>query len=140
MIEPARPQGLEAAPAVADADGDAEDVPELTVEVAEVALRMVDDPDREIRQARETLSQDAHDDALAGTGIAVHEGEAALAQVSLLDAPAEALDLGRHVERLDRDLRDEGVVFEPVEGQELLVHVGSSSGVGRYAGGSPVAA
>lgn len=42
MIEPAFTQSLEATPTVADADGDAEDGPELAVEVAQVTLRMVD--------------------------------------------------------------------------------------------------
>ena len=45
MVEPAGAQRLEAAPAVTHAQGDAEDVAELAVEVAEVALRMVDDAD-----------------------------------------------------------------------------------------------
>ena len=94
MIEPAGTQRLEAAPSIADADGDAEEISELTIEVAQIALRMMDNTDRKIRQARETLSQDAHDHVLAGTGIAVHEGEAPLTQVCLLDAPAEVLDLG----------------------------------------------
>jgi len=33
-------------------------------------------------------------------GFAVDQGEAALTQVRLFDAPAEVLDFGRHIERL----------------------------------------
>jgi hypothetical protein len=88
--------------------------------------------DREIGQACEALGQEAHDDALAGTGVAVDQREAPLAQVRLLDAPAEVLDLGRHIERLSRHLRCEGVPFEPIQGQQFLVHTDSSfSAVGK---------
>jgi hypothetical protein len=102
MIEPARAQRLEPAPAVADAYGDGEDVAEFAIEVAQVALRMVDDADGQIRQARETLSEQAHDHAFATARLAVDQRKAALAQVRLLDTPAEVLDLRRHVERLGR--------------------------------------
>jgi len=68
-------------------------------------------------------------DALAGTGFAVDQGEAALTQVRLFDAPAEVLDFGRHIERLGRHLRGEGVPFQAVQGQQLLVHTQSSFSV-----------
>jgi len=44
VIEPSSAQRFEPTPAVADPDGDREDVAELTVEVAQVTLRMMDDP------------------------------------------------------------------------------------------------
>src|SRR5665213_1198867 len=120
MIEPASTQRLKSAPAVADADGDGEDVAEFAIEVAQAALRMVDDADREVRQASEALSEQAHDDALAGTGVAMDQREATLAQVRLFDAPAEVLDLRGHIERLGRHLRGEGVPFEAIQGQQFL--------------------
>ena len=51
VIEPSCAQRFEPAPAVADPDGDGEDVAELAIEVAQVALRMMDDADREVGQA-----------------------------------------------------------------------------------------
>jgi hypothetical protein len=94
VIEPAGPQRFEATPTVADADGDAEQVAELAVKVAQVALRVMDDADGEVGQAREALGEHPHDDALAGAWIAMHQGEASLSQMSLFDAPAEVLDFG----------------------------------------------
>ena len=131
MIEPAGAQRLKSAPAVADADGDAEDIAEFAIKIAQVALRMVDDADREVRQASEALGEQAHDDALARTGVAMDQGEAALAQVRLFDAPAEVLDFWRHVERLGRHLRGEGVPFQAIQGQQFLVHTQSSFSVGK---------
>src|ERR1700676_4601879 len=100
MIEPAGAQRLEPSPTVADADGDREDIAEFAIKIAQVALRMMDDADREVRQASEALGEQSHDDALAGTGVTMDQGEAPLAQVRLFDAPAEVLDFGRHIERL----------------------------------------
>ena len=78
------------------------------------------------------LGEQAHDHAFAGAGVALDEREAALAQVRLFDAPAEVLDLRRHMERLDRHLRGERVPFEAIQGQEFLVHTASSfSAVGK---------
>lgn len=87
---------------------------------------MMDDADREVRQASQTLGEQAHDDTLAGTGVAMDQGEAALAQVRLFDAPAEVLDLRWYIERLGGYLRGEGVPFQAIQGQQLLVHTASS--------------
>ena len=106
MIEPAGAQRLKSAPAVADADGDGEDIAEFAIKVAQVALRMVDDTDREVRQACEPLGEQAHDDAFSGPRLAMDQGEAPLAQVRLFDAPAEVLDLRRHIQRLGRHFRE----------------------------------
>ncbi|MNC93477.1 hypothetical protein D3C83_101130 [compost metagenome] len=56
------------------------EIAELAVEVAQVALRMVDDADGEVGESSEPLGEQPHDDAFAGAGIAVDEREAALAQ------------------------------------------------------------
>src|SRR5450631_2263257 len=132
MIEPTSAQRLKSTPTVAHPHADAEDIAEFAVEVAQVALRMMDDADREVGQASEALGEQAHDDALAGTGVAVDQREAPLAQVRLFDAPAEVLDLWRHIERLGRHLRGEGVPFQAIQGQQFLVHTESSlSAVGK---------
>ncbi len=116
VIEPTGPQGLEPAPAVADADGDGEDIAEFAVEVAQVALRVMDHADGEVGEPGQPLGEQPHDDAFAGAGVALDQREATLTQVRLFDAPAEVLDLRRHVERLDRHLRGERVPFEAIEG------------------------
>src|SRR5256885_2195029 len=131
MIEPAGTQRLEATPSIADADGDAEEISELTIEVGEVTLRMMDDADRQICQAREPLGEHSHDDTLSGSWVSMNEREPPFTQMRLLDAPAEVLDLSRDVQRLDGDLRDEGVIFQAVQSQQFLVHAGSSGGVGK---------
>ena len=84
--------------------------------------------DKSARCERRGAKQ-AHDDAFTGAGVAMDEREAALAQMRLLDAPTEVLDLGRHIERLGRHVGGKGVPFEAIEGQEFLVHVGSSFSV-----------
>ena len=76
MIEPAGAQRLEATPSIADADGDAEEISELTIEVAQVALRMMDDADRQIGQPRKALGEHSHDNTLSGAGVAMNEREA----------------------------------------------------------------
>jgi len=66
----------------------------LTVKVAQLALWMMDDADRQIGQAREALGEHSHDNTLSRARVAMNEREASLAQMRLLDAPAEVLDLG----------------------------------------------
>jgi hypothetical protein len=101
----------------------------------------VHDADGEVRQARQSLGQHTQHDTLAGTGIAVDESEAALAQMCLLDAPAEVLDFRGAVQRFGRYLRRERIELQPVEGQELRVPQSSCEWeIGTYAGGRPVAA
>ena len=63
--------------------------------------------------------------------VAMDHGKAAFADLRLLDAPAEVLDTGRHIHRLGRQFWREGIPFEPIEGQQCLVHAGSLSVVGR---------
>jgi hypothetical protein len=64
--------------------------------------------------------------------ISVDEREAALPQVRLFDAPAEVLDLRRHMQSLDRHLCGERIPLEAIQGQEFLIHTASSfSRVGK---------
>jgi hypothetical protein len=60
----------------------------------------------------------------------VDQSKTAFAQMCLFDAPAEVLDLRRHIERLDRHLRGERVVFEAIQSEELLIHGFVSSVIG----------
>ncbi len=71
MIDPAGAQRLEAAPAITDAHADAEDVAELAIEVTQAALWMMDDADGQIGEACQALGEQAHDDTLAATRIAM---------------------------------------------------------------------
>lgn len=70
--------------------------------------------------------------------------EAAFADLRMLDAPAEVLDPGRNEDRLGRQLGGERMPLQSIESQEFLVHAHSLSvgacGIGKYAGGKPVAA
>jgi hypothetical protein len=95
MGEPPLPQGLEALTAVVRVEGHAEELPELPIEVGHVTLRMRQGADSEVAPAGEPLPQEPPDDALAGAGLAGDERKAALADVALLDAPAEGPSLRR---------------------------------------------
>jgi len=77
-------------------------------------LRVVDRTDGNIGEFFKPFGKQAQDDALAATRIAVDHGEAALANLRVLDAPAEVLDLPGHVNRIDRQFGREGIPFEPV--------------------------
>lgn len=92
---------------------------------------MAQGADGNVGQARESLGEKAQDHALAAARIAVDHGEAALVDLSLLDAPAKALHLGRHEDRLGGQFGGEGIELQPIEGEQFLAHVGSLSGVGR---------
>ncbi len=78
--------------------------------------------------------------ALAGAWVAVDHREATLLDLGVLDPPAEVLHPRRHINRLGRQFGGEGIPLQPVEGEEFLVHAGSLSAGGKYAGGRPVAA
>ena len=107
---------------------------------AEIALRMVDRTDADVRQTPQTVGQEAQGHALAGTRIAVNHCEAAFADLGVLDSPAEVLDPERNKERFNRQVGGEGIPLQPVEGEEPMVHAGPGSAGGKYAGGRPVAA
>jgi hypothetical protein len=117
MREPVLAQGLEAAPAVVRAQGDAEEVAHLAVEVGQLALRMMDGDDGEIGQPCQAFRGQAQDHALAGAGVAVDHGEAGFADQAVFDAPVKVLDACWHIERLDRDFGGERVPLQPIEGQ-----------------------
>ena len=68
---------------------------ELAVEVGQVALRVADGGQLDVGQPRQALRQHPQGHALARAGIAVDQREAALAHLSVLDAPAKALQPGR---------------------------------------------
>jgi hypothetical protein len=140
MRKPDFAQGLEATPAVVRPQGHGKDIAHFAIEIRQVALRMVDRADGDVRQASQTIVQEAQGDAFAGARIAVDHREAAFADLGVLDSPAEVLDPGRHKERLDRQFGGEGIPLQPVEGEEPRVHAGSWSSEGKYAGGRPVAA
>ncbi|CDQ09482.1 hypothetical protein AFERRI_30128 [Acidithiobacillus ferrivorans] len=128
MGEPALAQCLEAAPAVTRFEGDGKDISQFPVKVSEIALWVMDGSDGQVRQLRQALGQQAQYHALAGAGIALDQGEAPFPDQGMLDPPAEVLDLWRDVDRINRQVRREGIPFEPVEGEQGLVHRVSSLG------------
>jgi hypothetical protein len=103
--DPPLAQRLEPAPAVVGLELDAEQIPHLAVEVGDVALGMSEGADRDLAERFEPLGQDAEHHALAGPGVAGNKREAAFANQSLLDTPAEALDLGHGAQRFGGQVR-----------------------------------
>ena len=108
---------------------DGEQFAHLAVEIGEIALRVTEHGHGHIGQAFEARGEQPQHHALAGAGIAMNEGEAALAHMGLFDAPEEVLDLRRHEQRFGGQLGREGIPLEAVEGQQGLVH-GRGSAVG----------
>ena len=94
MRAPGVAQRFGAGPAIVRAQGDAEEVPELAIEVGDAGLRAREDADHDIAQGREARGEQAQGDGFAGAGVAEDDGEAALAR-EVLDAPAEAARGGR---------------------------------------------
>ena len=99
------------------------DVAELAIEVRQIALWVSDRADHQIGDAHEALMEQAQRDALAATGVAMHHGEAAFAGHTVLNAPAEVIELGWHEHGLDGDVLGEGVELQTVQGQQVgLIH------------------
>ena len=96
--------------------------------------------DGQVRQTLQALGEQTQDDTLAGARIAGDEREAAFANVGLLDAPEEVFGLRREHQRFGGKLLGERIPLQAVEGEQRFVHAQDSGSVGRYAGGTPVAA
>src|SRR5262249_35803099 len=79
VIDPALTQRLEAVPALSGPQRDVEEIPKLPVEVRYIALRMIDAGNGPVLDVGKTLLKQAHDDALAGSRIAMDQREAAFA-------------------------------------------------------------
>ena len=98
--QPALAQALEAAPAVVRAQRHGEDVAEFAVQVGQAALRMIDDAHVDVGQPGEAIGEQAQRHTFARARIAVDHREAALADLRVLDAPAEVLQLGCVFQRI----------------------------------------
>jgi hypothetical protein len=60
---------------------------------------VMDGTNGQVWQPGQTLRQQAQDDALAGAGIALDQGEAPLPDQSMFYPPAKVLDFGRDADR-----------------------------------------
>ncbi len=131
MGQPGLAQDLEAGPAVVGSQGNAEDVAHLAVEIGQVALWMMDGRHGQVAHARQAIREQAQRHALARAGVAMDHGKAALADLGVLDAPAEVLHARGHVDGLGGQLLGEGIPFDPVQGEQFVVHgLLSCSGLG----------
>jgi hypothetical protein len=77
--------------------------------------------DLHIAKTRKPLGEHAQRHGFAHAGRAGDHREATFAG-KLLDAPAERFRARRHLQRLNRDVRRERIKFEPVQGEQLLIH------------------
>jgi hypothetical protein len=126
VVVPASAQGLEATPAVVRLERDAEEVTELAIEIAGARLRVLDRADDDVPHRREATREEAERDALARAGITGDEDVAAIRDPEF-DATEEGVDTGGGVERVDRDIRSEGIEFEAVERLQFGAHESFSS-------------
>jgi hypothetical protein len=126
VVVPASAQGLEATPAVVRLERDAEEVTELAIEIAGARLRVLDRADDDVPHRREATREEAERDALARAGITGDEDVAAIRDPEF-DATEEGVDTGGGVERVDRDIRSEGIEFETVERLQFGAHESFSS-------------
>ncbi len=110
---PALAQGTAAAPAVAGAKLDTEDVTHLAIEITEIALRMGDDTDGDVGDVGELGGGDAQHGALAQARIAREHGEAALAEHDVHDPPAKLGDGRRGEQGVRGSLGEKGFHFKP---------------------------
>ena len=91
--------------------------------------------DHEIAVARQPLRKQAQNHALAGARLPDDQGEAAVADQMLVDAPAEAFDARRDEQRFGRQFGREGIPLEAVKREQSTFH--RPSLLGRKAGGRP---
>src|SRR5689334_13573115 len=94
---------------------------QFTVKVGHPGLRPSESADGQIAHLAQPFGEDAQSGAFARTAIASGEGKTAVADL-LLDAPAEAFDLGKSQQSRGRHLGREGIKFEAVKAQEFFVH------------------
>ena len=94
-----------------------EDIAQFAIEIIQIALRVIDCANGDIRQFFEAFGEQAQDDALAAARIAVNHGKAAFANLRMFNAPAEVLNLRRHIDRFGWQLGGEGIPFQPIEGE-----------------------
>jgi hypothetical protein len=127
---PAFAKRLGPGPSVVGSKGNAEHVAHLAVEVGEVSLRPGEDADDELGLTRESLGEEAKDDAFAGSGLSGDEREAAVSSEGQLELPEEALEGGCNPKSLERHVGREGVELEAEEVEQFFIH-GSSSVLGR---------
>ena len=83
---------------------------------------MAEHADGQIGALGQPVGEHAQSDAFAGAGVAVDQGEAALAHLGLLDAPAEVLQLRCDEQRFGGEFRREGIPLQAIQSQQLMIH------------------
>src|SRR4029078_108040 len=126
MLAPARAKSLEATPSVMSGERDSEDVAELAIEVRGTALRPFHGADDRVGKGAQAAIEQAQHDTLAGARIAGDHRKAAVGDPEL-DATEEGVDGERGEERVERDVRAEGIEFQPIEREKAGTHWDSSS-------------
>ena len=133
MLEPLVSQSFEAAPTIVRRERNSEEIAELAIEVAEVALGPDDDADSNVGELREFSSGDSESDGLTCSGLAGDKGKTSVPHL-ILQTPAKVLDLGVDPEGVVRQVWGKGIPLETVQGLKLVVHdssFGFGSGNGR---------
>jgi len=76
---------------------------------------MAEHADGQIGPLGQSVGEHAQGDAFAGTGVAMDQGEAALAHLGLLDAPTEVLPFRGDEQGLGGEFGREGVPLQAIQ-------------------------
>ena len=125
----------------------AEEIPELSIEVHRATLRMLDRADEHIGERAESFGKKPQRNAFACAGVAGKHRESTVCDAEL-DAPQVAVNCGGFEKSFDGDVGSKGVKLQAVKRKQLghgssLESEWVSSEVSFLAinaGGSPVAA
>src|SRR5271169_193102 len=121
MILPALTEDPGSGPSVVRLQFDAEELAHLAIEVGDIGLWPADHADLDVALAGQMIGEDAQGSRFAGAGLSRHQSKAAFGS-QMADASPERVDARANMQGAGRHGGGEGIPFEPIEGEQGLVH------------------